>query len=52
LHAIAALDADPLAESGRPWMTWVHGQPPIQDGMIQLGHEIGFGVQFDAHLWE
>ena len=25
LHALAALDPEPLAESGRPWMTWVEG---------------------------
>ena len=51
LHAIAALDPDPLAESGRPWMTWVDGQPAIQDGIIRLGHGPGFGVMFDARLW-
>ena len=26
LHAIAALDPHPLAESGRPWMSWVQGK--------------------------
>jgi L-rhamnonate dehydratase len=52
LHAIAALDTDPLAESGRPWITWVEGQPVIQDGVIQLGHGPGFGVRFDARLWQ
>src|SRR5262249_39626474 len=31
LHALAALDPQPLAESGRPWMSWVGGQPPIID---------------------
>ncbi|MGE3538704.1 MAG: mandelate racemase/muconate lactonizing enzyme family protein [Candidatus Tectimicrobiota bacterium] len=51
LHAIAALDAAPLAESGRPWMTWVGGQPAIEQGMIRLTHEPGFGVHFDAALW-
>ncbi|ETX00540.1 MAG: hypothetical protein ETSY1_10855 [Candidatus Entotheonella factor] len=51
LHAIAALNADPLAESGRPWMTWVQGQPEIQQGDIQLGHAPGFGVTFDEQLW-
>jgi L-rhamnonate dehydratase len=48
LHAIAALDSRPLAESGRPWMTWVGGQPPIIDGEITLGDATGFGVHFDA----
>jgi L-rhamnonate dehydratase len=51
LHALAALDPEPLAESGRPWMTWVGGQPPIRDGLIQLTAEPGFGVSIDeTHL--
>ena len=48
LHAICAVDQKPLAESGRPWMTWVGGQPPIVGGEISLGEEIGFGVHFDS----
>ncbi|MAG93244.1 MAG: L-rhamnonate dehydratase [Planctomycetaceae bacterium] len=47
LHAIAALDAAPLAESGRPWMTWVAGQPPIVEGTITLGDAPGLGVTID-----
>ncbi|MCI0457479.1 MAG: mandelate racemase/muconate lactonizing enzyme family protein [Gemmataceae bacterium] len=47
LHALAALDPDPLAESGRPWMTWVRGQPPIRDGFIRLTDEPGFGAGID-----
>ena len=47
LHAMAALDPNPLAESGRPWMTWVTGQPPIIDGHIQLSDAPGFGVNID-----
>jgi len=47
LHAVAALDPQPLAESGRPWMTWVGGQPPIQDGVIRLTDRPGFGVIID-----
>jgi len=51
LHAVAALDPEPLAESGRPWMTWVGGQPPIVDGFIRLTDAPGFGVTIDeAHL--
>jgi len=51
LHAIAALDPEPLAESGRPWMTWVGGQPPIVDGCIQLSDAPGFGIIIDEdHL--
>jgi L-rhamnonate dehydratase len=47
LHALAALDPEPLAESGRPWLTWVRGQPPVRDGMIRLGGEPGFGAGID-----
>ena len=47
LHAIAALDRQPLAESGRPWMTWVNGQPPTVDGYIQLTNAAGFGIDID-----
>jgi L-rhamnonate dehydratase len=47
LHALAALDPQPLAESGRPWMTWVGGQPPIQGGFIRLSDGPGFGVVID-----
>ena len=46
LHAVAALDPQPLAETGRPWMSWVHGQPPIVDGHILLTDKPGFGVTF------
>ncbi len=46
LHAIAALDPQPLAESGRPWMTWVEGQPEPRDGAVQLADRPGFGVWF------
>ena len=47
LHAIAALDPHPLAESGRPWMSWVQGQPPIVDGWIDVPDRPGFGLQID-----
>lgn len=47
LHAIAALDPQPLAESGRPWMTWVGGQPEISGGTIVVPDRPGFGVQID-----
>ncbi len=48
LHAVAAVDPDPLAESGRPWMTWVQGQPEIRNGRVQLNDTPGFGVMFDS----
>jgi L-alanine-DL-glutamate epimerase-like enolase superfamily enzyme len=50
LHAIAALDPEPLAESGRPWMTWVRGQPEIECGVIRLGRAPGFGVELQWEL--
>ena len=51
LHAIAALDPQPLAESGRPWMNWVGG-PEIEDGHVTLGNAPGFGVNVDASLFD
>jgi len=50
LHAIAALDPDPLAETGRPWMTWVGGQPAVENGTVRLSDRPGFGVDFDEAL--
>lgn len=47
LPGVAALSADPLAESGRPWMTWVGGQPEIREGRIRVGDAPGFGVEID-----
>ena len=47
LPALAALDPQPLAESGRPWMTWVGGQPAIVNGMIKAPSGPGFGVVID-----
>lgn len=49
LHAIAALDPHPLAETGRPWMTWVEGQPTIENGTIELSDQPGFGLRLDEH---
>ncbi len=42
--ALAALDPQPLAESGRPWMTWVGGQPRVVDGFLEPADAPGFGV--------
>ena len=47
LHAIAALDQNPLAESGRPWMTWVGGQPSVEQGSVTLSDAPGFGIVID-----
>jgi L-rhamnonate dehydratase len=52
LPALASLDPCPLAESGRPWMTWVGGQPAIVDGYITVPTGPGFGAHFDAAVWE
>ena len=46
LHAVAALCENPLAESGRPWMQWVGGQPDIIDGVISVPERPGFGASF------
>ena len=45
LHALAALGDRPLAESGRPWVTWLRGEPPTVDGLVRPGDEPGFGVE-------
>ncbi|MFT7643321.1 MAG: L-rhamnonate dehydratase, partial [Pirellulaceae bacterium] len=47
LHAIAALDPQPLAESGRTWFNCLAGAPEIIAGKISLSDRPGFGVQFD-----
>jgi L-rhamnonate dehydratase len=47
LHAIAALDSDPLAEEGRPWLTWVRGQPEPDESGIAVPDRPGFGVELD-----
>ena len=52
LHAIASVDPDPLAESGRPWMTWVGGSPDIIDGTVTLSDRPGFGVVIDETTLE
>jgi L-alanine-DL-glutamate epimerase-like enolase superfamily enzyme len=51
LHAIAGLDPHPLAESGRPWIDWVDGQPTFENGSIRIAENAGFGVQFDPAIW-
>ena len=50
LHAINAIDTDPLAESGRPWMSWVKGTPEIVNGQVSLTNRPGFGVWFEGQL--
>jgi L-rhamnonate dehydratase len=47
LHAIAALSPAPLAESRRPWVTWLRGEPRIERGVIRPTDAPGFGVDLD-----
>ena len=47
LHAIAALGDRPLAESGRPWVTWLCGAPAIEGGVVRPTDAPGFGVELD-----
>jgi len=44
LPAIASLDPEPLAESGRKWFDCLEGAPKIADGQITLSAASGFGV--------
>ncbi len=48
LHALAALDERALAESPRPWMHWVQGQPAVQNGKVDIGPSTGFGVELET----
>lgn len=47
LHAIAALDPDPLAESPRDWFQCFSGAPKIHKGKTQVTRTEGFGVDVD-----
>ncbi|MBA3429633.1 MAG: mandelate racemase/muconate lactonizing enzyme family protein [Actinobacteria bacterium] len=50
LHAIFGLSDRPLAETGRPWVTWVQGTPTVEDGWVAPPTGPGFGVTFDDAL--
>lgn len=50
LHAMAALDPDPLAESGRPWMEHIPGWPECRNGHYFLSDRPGFGLIFNESL--
>ena len=52
LHAVAALDDEPLAESGRPWMTWIAGQPPVVEGTVTVPDRPGFGIDVEEDSLE
>lgn len=45
LHALAALDPQPLAESPRTWFNCLRGAPQIEKGVIRLTDAPGFGVE-------
>jgi L-rhamnonate dehydratase len=45
LHAIAALDPQPLAESPRTWFNCLRGAPKIEKGVIRLTDAPGFGIE-------
>lgn len=44
VHAIAALDQQPLAESPRTWFNCLRGAPGLQSGMVHVSPAAGFGV--------
>lgn len=47
LHALAALDDRPLAESPRTWFKCLKGAPEMKQGTIQLSDAPGFGVSVE-----
>lgn len=47
LHALAALDAKPLAESPRTWFKCLKGAPQAKEGVIRLNAGQGFGVSVE-----
>jgi L-rhamnonate dehydratase len=49
LQALAALDDGPLAESGRPWLTWLEGWSPTVAGTVAPGSGPGFGVRLSRN---
>ena len=46
LHAIAAIDPNPLAESPRSWFNCLAGYPQAVNGLVQLNDNCGFGVSW------
>ena len=47
LRAIAALSPAPLAESGRPWVTWLRGEPGVARGMVRPTDAPGVRIELD-----
>ena len=52
IHAIAALDPRPLAESPREWFGGLAGVPEIKNGRIMVLDRPGFGVTVDPGVWD
>ncbi len=50
LAAIAALDNNPLAESGRKWFNCLDGFPEIVNGRISVSSTSGFGVAYSTNV--
>ena len=49
LHALAALNDAPLAETGRPWMEWVGGVR-FDKGTAAIASTPGFGVELSSRF--
>lgn len=47
LQAIAAFQDETYAETGRPWLSWLGGQPFSRDGRIAVPDRPGFGLRID-----
>lgn len=52
LPAIAAIDPQPLAESPRKWFNGLEGAPRIEDGIVRVSDEPGFGIAVDESIWQ
>jgi len=51
IHAIAALDPRPLAESPRDWFKCLEQMGEIIDGVVNVPDRPGFGLTVDPTLW-
>jgi len=52
IHAIAALDPRPLAESPREWFGCLEGVAEIENGRIMIRDRPGFGLTVDPGVWD
>ena len=51
IHAIAAMDPRPLAESPRDWFKCLENMGEIIDGVVNVPDRPGFGLTVDETLW-